>query len=223
METRPADSTNEHGFSLVELLMAMTITLVIMGIATEVLIGALSIRTREDQKVDAIADVQRVLNIASREVANSGFGLLADNGLVGADCSSTSIRIRANLNAFSGVTGWDKTSDIKFYLAQTSTDSYLVRYDVNANDVTVLANRIDSFNVHYYNSKVTYNASGCDITGASASESAAYAQSGYIVLTACVKLPAIGSPGALGYHPASTVAVTSDVTLRNAAANLATY
>ena len=91
----------ETGFSLVELTIAMTVTILIAGLASVLLAGSFGIRARENQKSDALADTQRGLNLMTREISNSGYALL-DNGLVAADSGPSSIRVRANLNAAAG-------------------------------------------------------------------------------------------------------------------------
>src|SRR6266576_458675 len=99
-------STSRHreaGFTIAELMIAMTVTLVMVGLVGALLAGSFSIRTRENQRTEALADTQRGLNLMTREIANSGFAL-TDNGIVGADSSATSIRVRANLNASLGET-----------------------------------------------------------------------------------------------------------------------
>ncbi len=59
-----------------------------MGLASSILAGAFNVRSREDRKSDAIADVQRALNIMTREISNSGLKLpsglpsVATNGVV---------------------------------------------------------------------------------------------------------------------------------------------
>src|SRR5688572_33053914 len=132
---------SQRGFSMIELLIAMTVTIVIAGIASTLVAQSLRMRTREDARSDAIADAQRALNIVSREIANSGFGL-ADNGLVTGDTGPSSIRFRANLNAYTydssgnpvaGATEViDPDEDIKYsmYHDDASDRHYLVRYDV---------------------------------------------------------------------------------------------
>src|SRR5690349_25077249 len=87
------------GFSLLELLIAMAITITLMTAATTLLANALRVRTRENQKSDALADTQRALNIMSREIADSGFNL-TDNGIVAADSNASKIRVRSNLNRY---------------------------------------------------------------------------------------------------------------------------
>ena len=68
-------SNNQAGFSLLEVLIAMGITITIMGLATTLLAASFRVRSREDRKSDAVADVQRALNIMTREIANAGLKL----------------------------------------------------------------------------------------------------------------------------------------------------
>src|SRR5437588_11140966 len=89
--------TINGGFSLVELMIAMTIVLIIPTLTASLVSSSFNIRGRENQKTAALADAQRALNNMSREIANSGFGL-SNNGIAAYDSSSTAIRVRANLN-----------------------------------------------------------------------------------------------------------------------------
>ncbi len=216
------------GFSLIELVIAMTVTLVILGLAASVLSSGFRIRNREESASDAAADAQRGLNIMSREIANAGFNL-STNGVVAGDSDSSSIRVRSNLNKFdttatstsrNGVV--DAGEDLKYFVNIAEKTAYLVRYDANAasNQTTVLANRIDQLHLHYFSQKVTYSTTGCDISGASSVE-VNPSLANYIVIALCVQLPASGSPGSDGYQPASNILLVSDVTLRNS--TLRTY
>jgi Tfp pilus assembly protein PilW len=217
------------GFSLLELLIAMTVTLGILGVATTVLSSGFKIRTRENSVSDATADVQRALSIMSREIANAGFRL-STNGVVAGDSDASHIRIRSNLNRYDTTASQasrdgviDAGEDVKYFVNIAGNTDYLVRYDVNASagrQKTVLANRLDSLRLHYFAQKVTYGTNGCDITGASSAE-VAPASAGYIVISVCVQLPAVGLPGSPGYQRARSVLLVSDVTLRNS--NLINY
>jgi len=210
----------DAGFSVIELLLAMTIALTILGLTTGLLASSFNVRARENQKTDALADTQRALNIMSREIANAGFGL-ANNGIVAADSNDTAIRVRANLNAFDGQTSSnsisDRNEDVKYSLYSAGSDSYIVRLDIGTqNQTTVLANRVDSLKIHYYPAKVNYTlSSNCDISTAS-SEVTQKSDTRYIVMSVCVELTARGAPGSPGYQPASRVQLVSDVYLRNA-------
>jgi len=214
---------NNGGFSLFELLIAMTITLVVMTITSTLLADAFGVRSRENQRSDALADAQRALNIMTREIANSGFGL-TDNGIVPTDSDLSSIRFRANLDAFdsqtTSATISDRNEDVKYSLYTAGSASYIVRLDIGTqNQTTVLANRVDSLKIRYYPSRIAYTMSptvgACDIS-TNASEVTLKSNTKYIVISLCVELPAVGQPQSPGYQPASRVQLASDVYLRNA-------
>lgn len=224
MRTQKSQIGSE-GFSLLELVVAMGITILLAGLASMLLAGSFSSRARENQKTEALADTQRGLNLMTREIANSGYGL-TDNGIVSADSGLSSIRVRANLNAASGevtsASASDRDEDIKYLLFTESGNSYIVRLDVNSSaQEMVLANRVDALKFRYYADKVTYQASDCDITnvrdsyGNPVGEVAQKSGARYVVLSICVNLPAVSTPGAPGYQPSSSVQLVSDIALRN--------
>lgn len=233
---------NQSGFSMIELVIAMTVTLTILGLASTMLAAAFKIRSREDRKSDAIADVQRALNIMSREISNSGLKLpsglpgISTNGIVAGDSDNESIRIVSNLNGMpdsangyfedSDVT--DADEDLKFlmYVDSALSQRYIVRYEKNgSNQTTVLANRIDSLVFRYYDEKVTYSTTvlsdgTCDIKDVinAAGETESEVSPGsakFVVIAVGVTLPAVGSRNTDGYQPPTQVQLTSDVVLRN--------
>lgn len=214
-------NNSQRGFSLLELIIAMSVTIVIAGIASSLVAQSFRLRAREDARSDAIADAQRALNIVSREIANSGFGLI-DNGLVPGDTGPGSIRFRSNLNAYtrddSGnlVAGHDEVidrdEDIKYsmYNDDAANRHYLVRYDVTIGGregTTVLANRLDSFQLQYFDS----NGTELDVV----TDPEASRNTWKVRITVGVVLPAEGQPGSPGYQPESTINLVSDVVLRN--------
>lgn len=220
-------SKRSEGFSLLELIVAMTITLIVMSMASTLIAQGFNMRTRENQKSDALADTQRALNILSREIANAGFNL-DTNGIVDADSNATSIRVRSNLNKFdfnaldeSRNNVQDPGEDIKYFINEVEDTTYLARWDEYAatekKQKTVLANRIDSFNIHYFDQRVTYtaNAEDTDISNPSVAEVATPSLAKYVVIAVSVTLDEVGTPGAPGYHPTYRVLLVSDVALRN--------
>ena len=238
-------SNNQAGFSLLEVLIAMGITVTIMTLACTLLAAGFRVRSREDRKSDAVADVQRALNIMTREIANAGLKLpdglpqIATNGIVTNDSDNESLRIVSNLNGMpDSANGYfedtdvdDMDEDLKFlmYVDATIGQRYIVRYERNgANQTTVLANRIDSLIFRYYDEKVTYDTTVrtvdgnqiCDITNVRNALGAeelevSPAAAKFVVIAVGVTLPAVGSPNTDGYQPASQVQLTSDVVLRN--------
>ena len=199
----------EAGFSLIELIIAMALTLIVMGLASTLLAEAFGIRSREHTRVEAIADAQRALNILSREVANSGFGLTG-NGVVAADSDAEAIRIRANLNSFSGAGAQDATTDadedLIFSIIDNGNERLIYRHDVNTGVTSPLADRVDSLQIDYLDA---------DDVAVAADE----AQK--VRLTVGVLLPQVGVAGSPGYQPPSRTQVTSEIAIRNG--DLATY
>ncbi len=220
-----SNKTTQAGFSLVELIIAMSVTLVIAGIASTLVGSSFRLRAREDVRSDAVADAQRALNIVSREIANSGFGLL-DNGIVPGDTNSTGIRFRSNLNAYTRDSSGNPVSgsgtisesdeDIKYsmYNDEEANRHYLVRYDVilgagdSRNGTTVLANRIDTFSLRYFDSTGTE----LDVV----TNPNLVVSAWKVRITVGVSLPEQGTVGSPGYQPTSTIDLVTDVVLRNA-------
>lgn len=219
MQTTYNPTRGQAGFSLVELMIAMTITLIIAGASATLLAQSFRMRTREDKRSDAIADAQRALNIVSREIANSGFGLV-DNGIVPGDTNNRTIRVRANLNAYRlepfNKEVSDPDEDVKYLMYDDVAQNrhYLVRLDAviaktdRDKATTVLANRLDSFELQYFDANgavINVAANPADVVNA-----------WKVRLTVGVNLPADGTPGSPGFQPASTIQLVSDVALRNA-------
>lgn len=238
----------QAGFSLIELIIAMAITILITAVAGRLLAQSLNIRTRANEKVDALADAQRALNIMSREIAAAGFNL-SDNGIVAADSvteanGNSTLRIRSNLNRFNtagnpwypggdvdfaaqnGISqaGQDVGEDVKYFVYPAADTNLLARYDAWGGGSTVLANRLDSLHIHYFSQKVTYSTNStdeCDISSPSAAELTDLRQAKYVVIAVCVAQSEVGAQGSPGYQPKTKVLLVSDVALRNS--NLSIY
>jgi len=238
---RQSSGGGQAGFSLVELMIAMAVTLVLMTMASKVLMECFNIRSRQDTRTATLADVQRALNIISREVSSAGYGLTT-NGIVGCasaaastcDSDDGSIRVRSNLNRFDSSPAdsdtADDNEDVKFFLNDSANTRYLVRYNANSpgTQATVLANRIDALQFHYFDERVTYSTATYDpanpdaslITNVRDSAGAAQAEvapnlAKYVVVLVVVSLEAVGTPGTEGYQPETQEMLVSDVALRN--------
>lgn len=196
------------GFSLPELFIAMTVTLILMTAASTLLTSSLGTRTRENRRSDALSDTQRALNMMSREIGNSGYGLI-DNGIVTGDSGQTSIRVRANIDSATesandplAPLATDDVDEDVAYVYQPANEA-IVRFDRNTNTNTVLARPVNIFRIRYL------DALGVDTTIPNAVK---------IRLTVLVTLPANNRNQA-----ASQVQLTSDIALRNAPAVLGRY
>lgn len=197
MLVKQKTQTNSHaGFSLLELLIAMVITLAVMAAASTLLATSLRVRSRENTRTEALASAQRALNIMSREIGNAGYGL-NDNGIVLADSGTSSIRVRANLNNDTSLTQVDE--DVRFIYQPAN--SSIVRLD-NLNGpsgAVVLATSISSLTLTYM-----------DVNGLVIANPANYGNAERVNIDVRVDLPAAPE------QPASTVRLLSDVALRNA-------
>lgn len=197
----------EKGFSLIELTITMTVTLVLLGLVSTILSGAIGTRSRESSKTDALSSSQAALNVISREVANSGYGL-SDNGLVAADSGSQKLRVRANLKNGNNCVN-DPGEDITYFY-DTTTQSIVrsERYATTECGTTiqtktsVVVNRISNITFQYWDYSSTNT--GGTLT------SVPTANTGRVVITVTVKLEDVR-----GQSPNQEVTLQSDVTLRN--------
>ena len=200
-------NTKNQGFSLIELIIAMAITLILMGLATTLFGGALGTRSRESRRTDALTSARAALSAVSREISNSGYGLTS-NGIVLADSSNQKIHFRANL--FNEDYSTDSVGEDVTYFFDSATKS-IVRYDPNTTPTTsVIVNRISNVTFKYYN----FTASSSTATESSTPT----ANTGRVEITVTVQLePVVGQPSN------QTVTFTSDVTLRNSTYMLNQY
>ena len=213
--TDKAERRGEAGFSLIELMVALGVTLVIMVIASRMLAMSMAVRSRENQRSEAIADVQRALQTMSREISNAALGL-SGNGLVDADSDALQVRVRSNLNAFcdtNSATACDSDTsdsgeDVVFAVINNTTGGggdnqrLITRQDINnSNSISALANRVDGLKFVYVKSDGTETAT------------ASLAQK--VRITVTVTLPAVGTKGQPGYQPPTQMQLNSEAVMRN--------
>ncbi len=196
----------EGGFSLIEMLIAMTIVIVLMGIVSVIFSRALGVKRRESSRTDALTSAQAALNVMSREIANSGYGLadnfstVHNNGIVIADSNSTRLRVRSN-TVNTNTTTSDVGEDVTYYF--DSTAQSIVRHDpAQSPSTTYLVNRISSVSFVYYN----YTGSSSTPT----TTTVPTADTSRVRITVTVQLEAVQ-----GQVNGQSVTLTSDVTLRN--------
>lgn len=212
MEAR--NKKTESGFSLIELVIAMTVMLIMMGVASTLFSKSLSTRLRESRTADALTSAYAALNVMSREIGNGGFGLLnpasglASNGIVLADSNDQQIHIRSN---FTNVVPYtdpnapgqtnDPGEDVTYYFEPTTKS--IVRYDPHATPTTsVVVNKISNVRFSYFD-YVTSGSGGIPNVVPTAA-------TGRIVITVTVELdPVQGQP-----NP-QAITFSSEVNMRN--------
>ena len=204
--------SKEGGFSLIELMIAMTVMIILLGLASSLFARVMGIRQRESRRTDALTSAQAALNVMSREIANSGYGLNT-NGIITTDSNAKRLHFRSNVVNTDLVTtspGEDLT-----YFYDSNTDS-IVRFDAHGvnpttSSISVIVNGISDVTYEYF-----------DYTGSSSTPSAAKtiptSNTARIRITVLVELePVQGQPGN------QVVKFTSDVTLRNSDYMLGQY
>lgn len=201
----------EAGFSLMELMVSMAVTLVLMSSAAALLSDSFDIRTRENRKSDSLYDVQRALNVMSREIGNSGYGL-TNNGIHPGDSggaaanTSTRIRVRANLDG--STDGTEQGNEDVTFVYQPANNA-LVRYDRAADEGDVLADGLRP--LPDGTSPVRFAYLARNNAGALVASTPAAAE--------VVRLTVIAVQEPVNDAPATPVRVVSDITLRNAVLN----
>ena len=218
----------QKGFSLLELIVATTIMLILLSVVSTLIARAFSVRQRESRRADALVSVQAALNVISRDVANTGFGIYSDsltrmpsNGIVLADSDENRIHMRSNMwnqgdkddcdnNVPDTACRTDQPGeDVTYYLDPASQS--IVRYDPNDTPTTsVVVNRVSSLRFRYFH----YDPSTGNVTD-SATPTATTSR---VRITVEAVLEQV-----VGQVNPSSVTYESQVTLRNASYMLKQY
>lgn len=198
--------SQESGFSLLELIIAMTITLVLLGIISTGFAGAIQIRERESSRTDALTAAQAAINVMSREISNSGFGL-TNNGIVLADSDSQKLHFRSNITN-NNLTTTDVDENITYYYDATSKS--VVRYDANENLTSAIINQVSTVTFQYFDYVDSNSTPTVGLTPT--------ANTGRVRITLTVIMADVQ-----GQPKNQTVTFTSDVTLRNSTYMLNQY
>lgn len=190
---------DEKGFSLIELLLSMTVTLVLLGIVSTLFSTAIGTRTRQSRRTDALTSAQAALNVMSREISNSGFGL-TNNGLIPTDSSQQRLHFRSNfINSDSSTNS--PGEDITFFYDADAQS--IVRFDPNDTPQTsILVNRISNISLTYFD----YGGS----SSTPAQRTTPTSATGRVRINVTVELENVS-----GQPINQRVALTSEVTLRN--------
>ncbi len=193
------NKNTQNGFSLIELMLAMTLILILLTVVSSLFADAIAIRDRESSKTDALTAAQAALNVISREISNSGYGL-THNGIVVADSDASQIHFRTNSVNTDLATSSPGEDVTYFYDAATLS---IVRYDPNDTPTTAaVINKISNVTFQYF-----------DYAGASSTPTlndTPSSNTGRVRVTVTVDLDEVE-----GQPTNQTVSYTSDVTIRN--------
>jgi len=211
MKNERKNKTEASGFSIVELLIAVTIMIVVLGLVGSLLSQSLSTRQREMSRTDALTSAQAALNVMSREIANSGYGLTS-NGIVTADSNQQQLHFISNV-ANNNAVLTNRYENVTYFFDPVT--SSILRHDANgdgtaAPQTSIIINRISNVNFLYFN----YTGSN----SAPTSSATPSLSTGRVRVMLTVSLENVQ-----GQPSGQSVVLVSDVTLRNSRYMLQNY
>ena len=129
----------------------MTLTLLALGLVSTLFAKSLNVRQRESSRTDALTAAQAALNVISREIANSGYGI-AGNGIVVPDSNSVQLHFQSNIQNNNTIFT-DPGENLTYYFEPTTQS--ILRHDRNGGgpgvaQTSTLINRISSLGFQYY-------------------------------------------------------------------------
>ncbi len=206
MKNERKNKTEASGFSIVELLIAVTIMIVVLG-----LVGSLLSQSLSTRHTDALTSAQAALNVMSREIANSGYGLTS-NGIVTADSNQQQLHFISNV-ANNNAVLTNRYENVTYFFDPVT--SSILRHDANgdgtaAPQTSIIINRISNVNFLYFN----YTGSNSAPTSSTTPSSS----TGRVRVTLTVSLENVQ-----GQPSGQSVVLVSDVTLRNSRYMLQNY
>ncbi len=211
MKNKRNNKARESGFSIVELLIAVTVMLVVLGLVGSLLSKSLSTRQRESSRTDALTSAQAALNVMSREIANAGYGL-TDNGIVVADSNQQQLHFISNVSNGNEVLT-NRYENVTYFFDPVT--SSILRHDANGAGVatpqtSIIINRISNIDFLYFD----YSGSNSAPTSSTTPSS----NTGRVRVTLTVSLEDVA-----GQPSNQAVVLVSDVTLRNSDYMLQNY
>lgn len=215
---------------MLELLVAMTVILVLLGLTAGLLASSFRTRARESRKTDALAAARAAISVMSREIANSGYGMAIKendnytpmNGIIVGDSNKNQIHFQSNIEN-TNICVKDRGEDVMYFF-DDDTQS-IVRHErywraadptdptdtpcsddaIPQVETSVVVNRISSITYRYFN----YDSSSSVPLQPEGTETPT-ANTGRVRITVEVRLEEV-----LGQASNQKVVFTSEVTLRN--------
>ena len=145
--TETTKKKNNRGFSLLELVIAMTLTLGLLAIGASLFSTAVGTRSRQSRRTDALTSAQAAINVMSREISNAGYGLLS-NGIITQDSGQQRIHFRSNVVNTDSTTN-SPGEDVTYFFDQETQS--ILRFDPNDSPKTsIVVNRISNITLTYF-------------------------------------------------------------------------
>jgi type IV pilus assembly protein PilW len=161
--------SDEHGFTLMELLVAMALSMVILGAITGTFMTQTRFYNAQEQVNEMQQNARAAMDLMTREIKLAGYKPRGTESFTGVSYSTTELRIRANLNGYlSDAQGGDATindsSDEHLVYTFDSANKQIKRaYGLAGSTPQVIANNITSFTFGYLDSNGAPTTTAADI------------------------------------------------------------
>ena len=147
---------NERGFTILELVVALAISLVLMGIAVKIFLVQQKAYNVQEQLSEMQQNIRAAMDIIVRETKMAGYDATGSGGFdgIGNNSSATSIQILADLDGTETTTGPNEDITYKYY---GDPDFQIKRKGSTGGNFQPLAENIQAFALTYF------DANGADI------------------------------------------------------------
>ena len=165
------DRNNERGFTLVELLIAMTIGLIIMTALSSTFLMQRKIYDVQEQVAEMVQTARAAMDMMSREIRMGGYDP-TDAGFDGITYDAHQLQIQANIDDDEDIINadgsYDKNENITYtYYDENSAYPYQIKRKTSNGDFVSFAENIEEFTFVYLKAdgvtEVTTSAENDDI------------------------------------------------------------
>jgi type IV pilus assembly protein PilW len=153
-----ATETDNRGFTLMELVVAMGIGMVILGSIAGTFMTQTKFYNAQEQVNEMQQNARAAMDLMTREVKLAGYKPRGTESFTGVSYSTTELRIRANLNGYlddlngGNATINDSSDEHVVYTFDSANKQIKRAYGVIGATPEVIASNIESFTFGYLNS-----------------------------------------------------------------------
>jgi type IV pilus assembly protein PilW len=153
-----ATKTDNRGFTLMELLVAMGIGMVILGSIAGTFMTQTKFYNAQEQVNEMQQNARAAMDLMTREIKLAGYKPRGTESFTGVSYSTTELRIRANLNGYlddlngGNATINDSSDEHVVYTFDSANKQIKRAYGVIGATPEVIASNIESFTFDYLNS-----------------------------------------------------------------------
>ena len=153
---------NEHGFTLIEVVIGLAICLILMGVAVSIFNVQRESYSLQEQVTEMQQNVRASMDMMVREIRMSGYDP-SDSGFAGIGTNtSTLLQILADIDGNGTTTGSNEDITYRYYDANDATYPREIQRDTGTG-FQPLAENIEACNFLYYNSSGVATATASSI------------------------------------------------------------